>query len=196
MKRTGLTILTTVIILSANAQLIGNKEVAFTQNKKMEYEYNNFSMADVLFYISAPILMKRELPKTKDVAYNPKGRVAFENGKAYEYYELVDGASCKFESESDDKKTVSMRFGIDADETLLFNLQKGIGGDENLYYTLVVGDDKNISFLGYKWDLLSNGNVRLNIKEKKNSKVDIDKTKSKGIKMDGTERKGILKKNN
>ena len=194
MKKIGLTILTTFIILSANAQLIGNKEVAFTQNKKLEYEYNNFSMSDVLFFISGPILMKRELPKTKDVAYNPKGRVAFENGKAFEYFELVDGASCKYDGDVD-KNSVTMRFGIDADETLLFNLQKGIGGDENLYYTLVVGEDKQVSFLGYKWDLLSNGNVRLNIKEKKNSKVDIDKTKSKGIKMDGTERKGILKKN-
>ena len=52
-----------------------------------------------------------------------------------------------------------------------------------------------VSFLGKEWQLVSYGNVRLNIKDKRNTKVKVDKTKSRGMKMDGTEKKGLFKKN-
>ncbi len=189
--------------ISTSAQIIGSKERSFTENKRLEYEYNGIPLTGVLFYISGPITMKRVLPKTKSTDYNPKGRVAFENGRAYEYYELVDGASAIFESESDDQKTMVMRFGQDQDETLRFKKTKGVGNDANNYYVLMSkkGEKEGqnlISFLGKEWELISYASVRLNVKEKRNTKVKVDKTKSRGIKMDGSERKGILgkKKNN
>jgi hypothetical protein len=53
-----------------------------------------------------------------------------------------------------------------------------------------------INFLGKEWELISYPQVRLNVKEKRNTKVKVDKTKSRGMKMDGTEKKGLLKKKN
>ena len=103
-------------------------------------------------------------------------------------------------SENEDQSIVTLRFGNDADELLQFKKTKGIGGDENFYYVLVSKEGEKegesfVSFLGKEWQLVSYGNVRLNIKDKRNTKVKVDKTKSRGMKMDGTEKKGLFKKN-
>ena len=183
-----------ILIISTDAQIIGSKERSFTDSKRMEYEYQGFGLNTVLFYISSPIMMRRVLPPRKVGEPNPKGRVAFENGKAYEYYELADKASCKFESETEDQAVLTMRFGQDQDELLNFAKVQGMGGDTNFYYELVVGEEKVISFLGLDWELLSHPKVRLNVKEKRNTKVDLDKTKSRGMRMDGTEKKALFQK--
>jgi hypothetical protein len=190
-------ITTLLIVLSATvaqAQLIGSKEKAFTENKRLQYEYMGIGYSDVQFYISSAITMKRELPKAvlKEGA-NHKGRVAFENGKQYIYFELKEGSYCVFESISDDQSTMTMRFGQDQDETIRFTLKKGVGSDQNQYY-VIDAPEKKVSFLGYEWDLLSWDGARLEVKEKSNTKVKVDMTKSKGMKIDGTEKKGILDK--
>ena len=188
--------LSTVLILSANAQLIGSREKSFTQNKLAEYEYRQIALSQVQFYISSEINLKRELPKEvlMDGA-KVNGTVAFENGKQYVYYVQKKGSFCVFESLSSDKKKITMRFGQDQDETMVFTLKKGVGSDQNSYFVLEA-PDKKISFLGYTWDLLSWEGVRLEVKEKNNTRVKVDKTKSKGMKIDGTEKKGLLKKKN
>jgi hypothetical protein len=125
-----------VFVTSSSAQLIGSREASFTENKRLEYEYNGIAMTGVLFYISGPITMKKVLPKTKAADYNPKGRVAFENGRAYEYYELVDGASAVFENETEGGASLTMRFGNDQDEVVVFNKTAGVVNDQNFYYVL------------------------------------------------------------
>ncbi len=201
MRRLGTLILLFFMVITSSGRLIGSKERSFTEDKRMEYAYNDIALTNVLFYISGPITMKRVLPKTKTKEENfNKGRVAFENGQAFEYYELVDGASAKFENESEDETTLTMRFGIDQDEMLKFKKAKG-SGDTNSYYELVSRKGSKegenfIDFLGKEWQLISYSKVRLNIKEKRNTKVNVDKTKSRGMKMDGTEKKGLFKKKN
>jgi len=194
MKNLIITVILVGMGVSAHSQIIGSKERSFTANKRFEYEYQGFGLNTVLFYISSPIRMRRVLPPKKDGAPNLKGRVAFENGKAYEYYELADKASCKFESESEDQTILTMRFGQDADELLNFVKTKGVGGDTNEYYELIVKEDKKIDFIGLEWELMSYAKVRLNVKEKRNTKVNVDKTKSRGMRMDGTEKKVLFQK--
>ena len=189
-------ILLICFIATTSAQIVGSKKRSFTENKRMEYEYNGFGLNNVLFYVSSAIIMKRVLPKTKDGQTNVKGRVSFENGRAYEYYELVDGASCVFEKESEDQSTLTMRFGQDQDEVLSFVKRAGSGNDQNNYYYLEIGEDKKIAFLGKEWELISWEGVRLDVKEKRNTKVKVDKTKSRGMKMDGTEKKSLFQKKN
>ena len=142
--------------------------------------------------------MKKVLPKTKEAGYNPKGRVAFEKGKAYEYCELVDGASAVFKNEGEDGTSLTMRFGNDQDEVVVFKKTTRAGNDENFYYTLSynLGEKEGqnlINFLGKEWELISYPNVRSNVKEKRNTKVKVDKTKSRGMKMDGTEKRSSKK---
>lgn len=194
MKNFLILVLLTSLGFSSNAQIIGSRKAGFSENKRMEYEYNNYAMKDVLFYISTNITMKRVLPKEKDTKYNPKGRVAFENGFPYEYYEYLDGASCYFVKESDDKSRLWMNFGADQEELLEFKLKNGRGNDENKYYYLVVKEDKKIDFLGKEWELITHPEVFLLVKEKRTAKAKIQSTKSKGVKLDGTKRKSLLNK--
>ena len=171
------TFISTLILssmLGASAQVFGSQEKAFTENKRNQYEYMGIGFNEVQFYISAPITMKRELPKeVMREGANHKGRVAFENGKQYIYYEQKEGSFCVFERINEDKTEMIMRFGQDQDETLAFILKKGVGSDQNQYYVLKA-PDKKVNFLGYSWDLLSWDGVRLEVKEKSNTKVKVD----------------------
>ena len=192
--KTFISLITLCAVLPIEAQVFGSQEKAFTENKRNQYEYMGIGFNEVQFYISSPITMKRELPKeVLREGANHKGRVAFENGKQFIYYEQKEGSFCVFEKMSEDKTEMTMRFGQDQDETLVFQLKKGVGSDQNQYYVLKA-PDKKVAFLGYSWDLLSWDGVRLEIKEKSNTKVKVDMTKSKGMKIDGTEKKGVMDK--
>ena len=42
-------------IAPSSAQLIGSGQSSFTENKKLEYEYNGIALTSVLFYISGSL---------------------------------------------------------------------------------------------------------------------------------------------
>jgi len=183
-----------LLSFTTSAQLSG-KERYFTDDDRAKYDYLGGDYSSILFRISHQMLFKRSLPEARGENVNTKkGTVQFENGKAIEYYQIDDNATAIFESISEDKQTMVVRFGADQDEVLKFRLVKGTGSDSKMYFTLVLEKDKKLNFLGYTWDFLSHENVRLVYKGDNDSKVDFNKTKSKGMKLDGTERKSIIDK--
>ena len=187
-------ILTLLIVTTSTAQFmgIGPTEKSFTENKRMQYEDQGYSFSGIQFYTSSEIYLKRELPKeTISNETTQKGTIAYENGKKYIYYKLKEGSFCVFESISSNKEVMTLRFGQDQDETIQFKLKPGVGTDQNKYY-VINAPDKQLSFLGYKWELLSWDGCRLEVKEKGKSKVKVQKTKSKGMKIDGTEKGGSI----
>lgn len=176
-----------LILFSSTVQA---QKTSFTASKLMEYEFNDVVMAGVQFYISSMISLKREFTKDDKEQANQRGKVVFESGKAFEYYELKDGSFCVFQSMTEDKSEMVMRFGQGPGEVLAFDLKAGTGVDGEKYYVLKVGDDKVMPYGGHDWELISWTEVRLMVKEsRKGGKASV--TKTKGMKIDGTEKKGI-----
>lgn len=189
-----ITIALLLISFASSAQLSG-KERYFTDDDRAKYDYLGGDYSSILFRISHEMLFKRSLPEARGEQVNTKkGTIQFENGKAVEYYQIKDNATAIFESISDDKQTMVVRFGADQDEVLKFKLVKGNGSDSKMYFTLDLETDKKLNFLGFSWDFLSHENVRLVFKGDNDTKLDFNKTKSKGVKLDGTERKSIIDK--
>lgn len=199
MKRIFFTLVTLMISSTLFAQLMAKRQPA-TQDAVMMLELTTQgNLEEILWYISAPIEIQREVEITKDLdvqALMATGKLKIVGGKYFELDKFTNNATGLIEYKKDD--IIAIRFGNDEGRFLEFKLNELSGLETVQYYKLLVKDREegklsggSVHYAGSDWDLISGSRVTLEFKAKGNTGSKVQKTKVKGLRKDGTERKGL-----
>jgi hypothetical protein len=183
---------------SVHSQLMSKRRLA-TENEvfTMEVTYGEDFLTEVLWFISDPIELIREIEVTKDLDMKKlmeSGKVKMSGGKVYEQAKFTNSASGLFESKND--SSITIRFEQGEGRYLTFVKQEPTAQDVR-YYKLhkVAGADEKGNYVAYAgdvWKLLAGGYVKLEFKAKGNMKAKTQKTRIRGLKKDGSEKKGVI----
>ena len=180
--------------IASNAQIMSKRRLA-TQNEIISLKFS-VDLKEVLWYISIPIEMEREILVTKDVdmeSLRAKGKVKISGGKVYELAKFPFNSSALFEFEKDD--IIAVRFEHGEERYLKFKLEPASKTTDVRYYDLQYteeGHTKKVMYGGSEWTLLTSSYARLEYKAKGNMDSKTKKTKVRGLKKDGSERKGVI----
>jgi hypothetical protein len=199
MKGLFFTLATVLISSSLFAQLMAKRQPA-TQDAIMMLELTTQgNLEEILWYISDPIEIQREVEITKDLdiqALMATGKLKIVGGKYFELDKFPSNATGLIEYKKDD--IIAIRFGNDEGRFLEFKLNELSGLETVQYYKLLVKEREKgklsggkVHYAGTDWDLISGSRVTLEFKAKGNTGSKVQKTKVKGLRKDGTERKGI-----
>lgn len=199
MKHIFFTLVTLMISSTLFAQLMAKRQPATLDAVMMLELTTQGNLEEILWYISAPIEIQREVEITKDLdiqALMATGKLKIVGGKYFELDKFTSNATGLIEYKKDD--IIAIRFGNDEGRFLEFKLNELSGLETVQYYKLMVKEREKgklsggkVHYAGSDWDLISGSRVSLEFKAKGNTGNKVQKTKVKGLRKDGTERKGL-----